>query len=596
MLSRSILSWLVLLTLATVTRSEHYHIVPVDSTDSCNEYGNGTCFTLEQLVQTDLLSGGDNLTLSFLPGHHVLTEQLLIRNFSHVQITCQNTSTTVGGFHSNGAIRFVSITKLNIERLGFVGANVEPQNSHQGFTIDDSRDVYIKDCYFSDFENHLVKITNTQTAKIESTLFNNNTGRALHVEADDVYITNSVFTRNDGGAVYIKSNNALINNTEFNYNSAESGGAVEVVSGTVVITWCTFTNNKAVQLGGAIDVSGSMSISNSELTNNSAGYSGGEISVYSGSVSISNTNITNNMASLNISQSNVTFTGMNIVSNNGRPIYAFNSRIEFNGPTTLSNNHGMFGGAISSDQSQIYINTEGVIITNNTATSGGGIFLRESTLFVNEPIKIYHNTAQDGGGIYAYSSRVEFQSVQMKNAFGNLLPPNKQSELAHNIAENGGGIHAISSTIKLTQSYVNIDSNTANTSGGGVYLQKSSKLYLFKTVEVYQYYRTQDRYVKLMINNNLAQYGGGIFVADDTQRSACGGRVTENVATHSIFAGCFIQTIKLYELGYSDLNYFNTFMTNNTATQSGADIYGGLLDRCTISQSAEYHISSNGSI
>ncbi len=35
-------------------------------------------------------------------------------------------------------------------------------------------------------------------------------------------------------------------------------------------------------------------------------------------------------------------------------------------------------------------------------------------------------------------------------------------------------------------------------------------------------------------------------------------------------------------------------MTNNTATQSGADIYGGLLDRCTISQNAEYHISLNG--
>ena len=34
----------------------------------------------------------------------------------------------------------------------------------------------------------------------------NITGQALHVEADDVYITNSVFTRNDGGAVYIESN------------------------------------------------------------------------------------------------------------------------------------------------------------------------------------------------------------------------------------------------------------------------------------------------------------------------------------------------------------------------------------------------------
>ncbi|XP_064389295.1 uncharacterized protein LOC135337310 isoform X1 [Halichondria panicea] len=974
MLSRSILSWLVLLTLATVTRSEHYHIVPVDSTDLCNDYRNGTCFTLEQLVQTDLLSGGDNLTLSFLPGDHVLTEQLLIRNFLHVQITGQNTSTTVVGFHSNGTIRFVSNTKLNIECLSFVGANDRPQNSHQGLIIDGANDVYIKDCYFSDFvslnqaETHVVKIVNTQTVTIESNLFINNTGRALHVEADDAYITNSVFTRNDdgGGAV-----DDLILNGRLKYNSSWSRGAVEVVSGIVVITRCNFTNNKAsvwggaivvvasnvsisnsilinnsgggaigvvlasvsifgcsltnnratnngeVIGGGAIDVvrgsvsisnseltnnsadyggairvySGSVSISNSELTNNracngggairvdlgssvslsnseltnnsagyggaisvysisnvsisnseltnnrfdyggaidvdsgsvsisnceltnnradyggainvdsgsvsisnceltnnrakysggaiyvhpgsvsifnselinnsadwggaisvysgssvyisnselthnsaynrggaidvysssvsifnskltnnssayysggaiyvdsgsvsifnsnltnnsaysgggaiyvfssssasisnstlthnSANYSGGAINVVSGSVSIfnsggainvvsgsvsifnsnltnnsaysgggaiyvfsgsvsisnstlthnfakengvidvivsrfstliiNNTDITNNTGSLNIAQSNVTFTGMNIIGNNGRPIYAFNSRIEFNGPTTLSNNQGVFGGAISADESQIYINTEGFIITNNTATSGGGVFLRESTLFVNVPIKIYHNTAQNGGGIYAYSSRVEFQPVQMEEP----RPPNKQSEIAHNVAENnGGGIHAVSSTIELTHSHVNIDSNTANTSGGGVYLQQS-KLYLFKKDE--EDNLSQVRYVKLIINNNSAQYGGGIFVADDTESSACKEGATE---TETIFADCFIQTIKLHaHESFSDQNYFNTFMTKNTVTQSGADIYGGLLDRCTASQNAEYHISSNG--
>ena len=161
------------------------------------------------------------------------------------------------------------------------------------------------------------------------------------------------------------------------------------------------------------------------------------------------------MVSLNIGQqSNVTFTGMNIVSNNNGPIYASNSRVEFNGPTTLSNNRGELGGAISAVQSEIYINTKGVLITNNTATYGGGIFLRESTFFVNEPVKIYHNTAQDGGGIYAYSSRVEFQSVlmQMVNAYGEPIPPNK-SEIAHNIPElNGEGIHAVSSTIELSLS------------------------------------------------------------------------------------------------------------------------------------------------
>ncbi len=143
MLSRNILSWLVLLTLATVTRSEHYHIVPVDSTDLCHDYRNGTCFTLEQLVQTDLLSGGDNLTLSFLPGDHVLTEQLLIRNFSTCAHHRPEHKYNCSRFHSNGAIRFVSITELSIEGLVFVGANVGPQNSHQGLTVDSARDVYI---------------------------------------------------------------------------------------------------------------------------------------------------------------------------------------------------------------------------------------------------------------------------------------------------------------------------------------------------------------------------------------------------------------------------------------------------------------------
>ncbi len=307
MLSRTILSWLVLLlNLVTVTRSEHYHIVPVNnSTDLCDDYRNGTCFTLEQLVQTIVLSGGDNLTLSFLPGDHVLTEQLLIRNFSHVQIIGQNESTTVVRFYSNGEIRFVSNIKMSITHLGFVGANEGPPNSHQGLIIDGVHDVYINYCYFMDFEllnqaeTHIVKIANTQTATIESTLFMNNTGLALHIEADDVYITNGKFTRNDGGAVDIfESNNSLINNTltEFNYNSAESGGAV-VVSGTVVITRCNFTNNKASQHGGAISVySGSVSISNSTLTNNSADYVGGAIAVQSGGVSISNSMLTNNRA------------------------------------------------------------------------------------------------------------------------------------------------------------------------------------------------------------------------------------------------------------------------------------------------------------
>ena len=79
---------LSLVALCSSALSKHYYIVPVNSTDSaCQDYQNGTCFTLEQLAQSDLTSaGGTNLTLSFLPGEHLLTQSLAIHNFTHVQI------------------------------------------------------------------------------------------------------------------------------------------------------------------------------------------------------------------------------------------------------------------------------------------------------------------------------------------------------------------------------------------------------------------------------------------------------------------------------------------------------------------------------
>ncbi len=139
----------------------------------------------------------------------------------------------------------------------------------------------------------------------------------------------------------------------------------------------------------------------------------------------------------------------------------------------------------------------------------------------------------------------------------------KKVRYAHNIAENGGGIYAVAITIELTRSHVNIDSNTATTSGGGVYLQQSSKLYLFKKKPEHQSY-----FVRLVINNNSAEYGGGIFVADDTESGACRVGATKNDATKIIFTDCFIQTIRLHSAKSINQNYFNTFMTNNTATQS----------------------------
>ena len=81
--------------------------MPVNSTDSaCQDYQNGTCFTLEQLAQSNLTSaGGTNLTLSFLPGEHLLTQSLAIHNFTHVQMNGMSES-MVSFYGRNTGLRF----------------------------------------------------------------------------------------------------------------------------------------------------------------------------------------------------------------------------------------------------------------------------------------------------------------------------------------------------------------------------------------------------------------------------------------------------------------------------------------------------------
>ena len=485
MLSRNILNELplvLLLSLATVTRSEHYHIVPVNSTDLCHDYRNRTCFTLEELVQTNLSFGGDNLILSFLPGDHVLTEQLLIRNFSHVHITGQNKTSTTVRFYSNGTIHFISTTELYIEHLGFVGAKIALQNSHKGWIIDSAHGVYINDCYFMNFELlnlaeiGIVKISNTHAATIESTLFMNNIGWGLHVEAGDVYITNSKFTKNNGGAVYIQSNNSLINNTEFNYNIAWSGGAVEILFGTVVITWCNFTNNKVLMLGGAIIVqSGSnVFLCNSELTKNIAG-SGGAIFVYSdNSVSISNSTLSNN-----------SLRGGDYPNGGAIFVYLGNS-VSISNSTLSNNNASNGGGGAIFVYSGNSVSISNSTLANNNAGGGGTIFVYAGSSVSISNSTLSNNNAGEGGAIYVYPVSIPISNngtigVQLANV------SISNSTLSNNRASRGGAIQITASGSLNNSASVSISgsiltNNRAKKDGGAISVN-SGNIYTSPTAQ-----------------------------------------------------------------------------------------------------------------
>ena len=666
---------LLLVTLASYVSAEHFYIVHNDSTSQCQRYSAGTCFTLAEFASNSSYLDQDNLTLSFLPGQHLLTRRLTITGAQNITLTGQNSSNSLFTIKCQGTsgFEFRDIQSLNIEYLEFTGCgNVERGGA---IYIRRADNVLIRGCHFTD--NHVVGYRstggsiytgNTVAMNIEESFFDNNYadslfrsgGGAIYVSSGNINSTNVYYTNNSavnggaisvsfagnitstndyytnnsadyGGAIYVSSGNITSTNDQYINNIAFiAGGAIYVSSGNITSTNDLYTNNNAIY-GGVIFVeSGNITSTNDHYINNSAGYNGGAIDVSFGDITSTNDKYINNSAdrggtiyasgedtklsgvnfehnsagegaviyqnggALVIGQSNITDNvssnnstvyinsgtlslsgGVNFMNNQGS-LYVFNTQVEVKGIVAFVNNFGDSGGAISAFLSGISFNTASTVtIFNNTATNGGGISLIQSNMHVYHSIELTDNHATDfGGGIYAYQSDIEFKPEQ-----------NQRSDITKNTASNGGAICAIASNIHISNTYVEVNSNIAKVNGGAIYLEQNSKIYVRKheldTVPK----------VRLDITSNSAEKGGAIFVADNTND----GVTCQGANTEIYQAECFLQTLGLYKINLQvnifHYNYINIFFSNNTAHQSGSDIYGGLLDRCTINQNVElFHL------
>ena len=321
--------------------------------------------------------------------------------------------------------------------------------------------------------------------------FTNNTSRWNGGAIDmgtigNVNITLCSFTNNTshwrGGAIY-KSNYAIVFITSCSFTNNTSyliGGAIcislgsESLIGNIQITSCSFTNNYSKRTREDVQITKRerkrITESNVKLKIVSSEFTATTFYIMGIYTVVQSTFTNSEIPTFYIEHSTVTFLSGNLFSNNNGSVYAFNSEVIIEGQTIFSNNYNL--APICAVQSQIHFNSpEGITITNNTASLGGGIYLRESTMTVSHPIGISHNTADYDGGIYAFLSSIEFTSEEI----------NKQIMISNNNArQSGGGICAIASTIKTSRSYVNIDSNTALVNGGGMYLKQNSRVTLLK--------------------------------------------------------------------------------------------------------------------
>ena len=153
--------------------------------------------------------------------------------------------------------------------------------------------------------------------------------------------------------------------------------------------------------------------------------------------------------------------------------------------------------------------------------------------------------------------------------------------LGNTATEKGGGVNAINSIITIAsegdfgvESSMHFTENTANY-GGGIHLELTSVLSIVKvgmhyTVNAYNLYFT----------SNSAGYGGAIFVDDRTNFETC---ATSNDSEDG--TRCFLQIVTVINvMDYHEL--VGVIFAHNSACL-GSILFGGLLDRCTLSGSAK---------
>ena len=473
---------------------------------------------------------------------------------------------------------------------------------------------FINNRYYGESRFNIIDLFHCSTTIFQSTFIENFASSVMQLYEANLTMFQSMFlhNRNKNDVIYVytaHTNAILIDESTFVNNTIINRGVVYIVSSTYyvtnqdqthIISRNNFTSNRnklgtiyvnyamlhvdrseftgnVAEYGAVLyAVESSTKLSDIQISNNTASIAG-VILLYGGNITSNGLSLASNIAStavVALTSCEASFIGNTTLTNNKGSFYAVASTVRLEGNVSVSNNmpsHNQIiplqeGGAVTSFQSSVQVN--GVLsLINNSADNGGAMFISESRFSVNGDIMISKNKAkQSGGGIHLYQSRLNIQGT---------------CSISNNIAsQGGGGIYAISSTVTLedrqcsqTVTSLTFHSNQAK-HGGAFFLSTNTRVYaLLIASSVHQIHFIE----------NTADYGGALYVEDQTNTGLC---------NSSSSTECFFQILALYPDNLEDvvqqqieaLNFFQ-----NSATCVGDAIFGGLLDRCTVSQLNPLH-------
>ena len=214
---------------------------------------------------------------------------------------------------------------------------------------------------------------------------------------------------------------------------------------------------------------------------------------------------------------------------------------------------------------------------HNHAHSGGAIQTIETKLNIcGTVICIIANnsTIGNGSGVYTYHSEAVYKKGGKLKFLGNRA------------AESGGTFHAAGSSIivkihnprLLLHTVVEFEDNRAEKSGA-LFLEIDAKLYMLKSEATCSTKREEI----IKFTAKVAEYRGAVSISDEGILCAISTKYSE----------CPIQILVLHSIQILESESSthkqceHIYYHKNTDTVSGNSLYGGLVDRCTVSLLAE---------
>ena len=295
-----------LLSVVAMCSCETFHIVPVNSTERCEEEA---CLTLDQLARKVANHNFSNLTLHLLPGDHFLHKNMDIFNavhaklsgcFSNTTVWLQGATMNISGvevfvaeniiFSSSGWSGKVfvskygefSLNKCTFNRVKLKVASksetlfyctFDKINVHR--VLNFSNDWFTIPCKFNDsiryissYDIHFAFQVSNNTNGLQEEL-----GIIIGANSGHTYITNCEFKETYSGAIEvlkadrIKIINSTFNNNYYTVRYKGSGSISELRSNHFLMDNCTFTHN--FNCGTVLEVSAhNLDITNSKFIDN----------------------------------------------------------------------------------------------------------------------------------------------------------------------------------------------------------------------------------------------------------------------------------------------------------------------------------------